>query len=126
MRIALWGLFFFLFSHTVYAKDTISLQLLWKHQFQFAGYYMAIEKGFYKDEGLEVQLKEFDHGLDLVDEVVEGRSQFGVARTSLLIDKNAGADVVALFAAYQQSPLMLLTRKDSGIFSHPTLRAGIL
>ena len=122
MRIALWGFFIFLFSHSVLAKDTISLQLLWKHQFQFAGYYMAIEKGFYKDEGLEVQLKEFDHGLDLVDEVVEGRSQFGVARTSLLIDKNAGADVVALFAAYQQSPLMLLTRKDSGILLSSDLK----
>jgi polar amino acid transport system substrate-binding protein len=76
---------------------------------------MAKEKGFYAEEGLDVRLQEFDFGLDLVDEVIQGRSQFGIARTSLLIDKNAGADVVALFAAYQQSPLMLLTRKDSNI-----------
>ncbi|WP_292952837.1 ABC transporter substrate-binding protein, partial [Neptuniibacter sp. UBA847] len=122
MRVVLWGCFVFLFCHSVFAKDTISLQLLWKHQFQFAGYYMAIEKGFYKDEGLEVELKEFENGLDLVDEILEGRSQFGVARTSLLIDKNAGADVVALFAAYQQSPLMLLTRKDSGILLSSDLK----
>jgi len=115
MRLALMGLVLMFFCGLVSAKESVSVQLLWKHQFQFAGYYMAIEKGFYAEEGLEVSLKEFDFGIDLVDEIVQGNSQFGVARTSLLIDKNAGADVVALFAAYQQSPLMLLTRKDSGI-----------
>lgn len=103
------------FSGSVYANDQLFVQLLWKHQFQFAGYYAAIEKGFYAEEGLDVELKEFDHRLDLVEEVITGRSQFAVGRTSLLIDKNAGADIVALLATYQHSPLMLLTRKDSGI-----------
>lgn len=115
MRFILVGIILFLSSYSCAAAEKISLQLLWKHQFQFAGYYMAIEKGFYAEEGLDVVLKEFDYGVDLVDEVIQGRSQFGVARTSLLIDKNAGADVVAMFAAYQQSPLMLLTLKSSGI-----------
>lgn len=104
-----------LISGSANANDQLSVQLLWKHQFQFAGYYAAIEKGFYAEEGLDVELKEFDHSLDLVEEVIEGRSQFAVGRTSLLIDKNAGADIVALLATYQHSPLMLLTRKDSGI-----------
>jgi ABC-type nitrate/sulfonate/bicarbonate transport system substrate-binding protein len=36
----------------------VQLQLKWQHQFQFAGYYAAIEKGFYQDVGLEVILKE--------------------------------------------------------------------
>ena len=107
---------------SVSAKEQVSLQLLWKHQFQFAGYYMAIEQGFYAEEGLEVELKEFDFGVDLVAEVVQGNSQFGVGRTSLLIDKNAGADVVAMFAAFQQSPLMLLSRKDSHILLSSDLR----
>ena len=122
MRLFLWCCVALLLSSAVSAKDQISVQLLWKHQFQFAGYYMAIEKGFYADENLEVNLKEFDFSIDLVDEVIQGNSQFGVARTSLLIDKNAGADVVALFAAYQQSPLMLLTRKDSGILLSSDLK----
>ena len=115
MQLLLVSAFFIFFSCLASAQDTINVRLLWKHQFQFAGYYMAKEKGFYAEEGLDVRLQEFDFGLDLVDEVIQGRSQFGIARTSLLIDKNAGADVVALFAAYQQSPLMLLTRKDSNI-----------
>ncbi|WP_299179394.1 diguanylate cyclase [uncultured Neptuniibacter sp.] len=111
-----------LVSTLVFAQENISLQLLWKHQFQFAGYYMAIEKGFYAEEGIGVELKEFDFGIDLVDEVLQGNSQFAVARTSLLIDKNAGADVVALFAAYQKSPLMLLTTKASGISTSSDLK----
>ncbi|WP_415885257.1 ABC transporter substrate-binding protein [Neptuniibacter sp. QD37_6] len=113
---------FFFFVTSVHAQEQISLQLLWKHQFQFAGYYMAIEKGFYAEEGLDVSLKEFDFGIDLVGEVTSGNSQFGVGRTSLLIDKNAGADVVAMFAAYQQSPLMLLSRKDSDILLSSDLK----
>ncbi|WP_415890725.1 ABC transporter substrate-binding protein [Neptuniibacter sp. SY11_33] len=114
-------LFYFVVT-SVHAQEQISLQLLWKHQFQFAGYYMAIEKGFYAEEGLDVSLKEFDFSVDLVGEVTSGNSQFGVGRTSLLIDKNAGADVVAMFAAYQQSPLMLLSRKDSGILLSSDLK----
>ena len=122
MRLALMGFVILFYCGFVSAKEPINVQLLWKHQFQFAGYYMAIEKGFYAEEELEVKLKEFDYSLDLVDEVIQGNSQFGVARTSLLIDKNAGADVVALFAAYQQSPLMLLTKKDSGILLSSDLK----
>lgn len=105
----------FFFSLSISANDQLSLQLLWKHQFQFAGYYAAIEKGFYAEEGLDVELKEFEFHLNLVDEVIDGKSDFAVGRTSLLIDKNAGADIVTLFAAFQHSPLMLLTRSDSGI-----------
>lgn len=38
------------------AADQISLQLRWKHAFQFAGYYAAVEQGYYRDHGLDVRL----------------------------------------------------------------------
>lgn len=41
---------------SAFAADMITLQLKWFHQFQFAGYYAAIEKGFYSEEGLGVEL----------------------------------------------------------------------
>lgn len=104
MRFVFGFLLLSLLSVVTQAAESISVQLLWKHQFQFAGYYIAKEKGFYAEEGLEVGLKEYGPDLDLVDEVLQGNSQFAVGRTSLLIDQNAGADIVALFAAYQQSP----------------------
>src|SRR6266852_2665199 len=40
------------------ALDQVSLQPKWKHQFQFAGYYAAVEKGFYRENGLEVEIRE--------------------------------------------------------------------
>jgi polar amino acid transport system substrate-binding protein len=47
----------------------ISIQLAWKYQFQFAGYIMAKEKGFYKDVGLDVELWEHDIGITAYDMV---------------------------------------------------------
>ena len=40
----------------------VSLQLIWKHQFQFAGYYMAQQKGFYKDAGIDLTIHEYENG----------------------------------------------------------------
>ena len=46
-----------LFTHS-FSQEKITLQLKWLHQFQFAGYYAAKEKGFYDDVGLDVEIKE--------------------------------------------------------------------
>jgi len=99
------------------AQETVRLQLLWKHQFQFAGYYMAIEKGFYSDVGLNTELLELGSDKDPANIVSAGQAEFGVGRSSLVLQRAQGAPVVALLAAYQQSPLMLMTRADSGIQS---------
>ncbi|MDO8776398.1 MAG: ABC transporter substrate-binding protein, partial [Burkholderiaceae bacterium] len=58
--IAFW---FFCTSPAHAAPDTqpherVTLQLKWLHQFQFAGYYAALAKGFYRDEGLDVTIRE--------------------------------------------------------------------
>jgi len=50
---------FFISSISIAAEhEKVSIQLKWFHGFQFAGYYAAIEQGFYAEEGLEVTLKE--------------------------------------------------------------------
>src|SRR6185369_15914533 len=56
--------------------QAIDFQLRWKHQFQFAGYYAAIEKGYYREEGLEVRLHEGAPGKTPVQEVLAGRAQY--------------------------------------------------
>ncbi len=52
-----WIILFILIISTLQGEElkTVSLQLLWKHQFEFAGFYMAKEKGFYEDVGLNVE-----------------------------------------------------------------------
>ncbi|MBV5278497.1 MAG: ABC transporter substrate-binding protein, partial [Campylobacteraceae bacterium] len=55
--------------------EDITLQLRWLHQFQFAGYYMAKEKGYYRDAGLNVTIVEANNKHPHpVEEVVEGRA----------------------------------------------------
>ena len=62
-----------LFFTVLNAKDLkkVSLQLLWKHQFEFAGYYIAKEKGYYNDVGIDVNIKEYDFNIDISKEVSE-------------------------------------------------------
>jgi len=95
----------------------ISLQLEWKFQFQFAGYIMAKEKGFYKNKGLDVSFKEWQPNINMVDEVINGTSTYAIARPTVLIDINNGKEVVLLSAIFQSSPLCLVTTKESGIKS---------
>jgi two-component system cell cycle sensor histidine kinase/response regulator CckA len=102
--------------------ERVSLQLKWRHQFQFAGYYAAIEKGFYREVGLEVELIEGKPGLDIAETVVSGRATYGVDMPGLLIRRQEGLDVVVMAAIFQHSPLVLLLREDSGIKTPQGLR----
>ena len=105
----------------VYAQPReVSLQLLWDHQFQFAGYYAADAKGFYADEGLNVHLKHGGFGdsgtsVNPVEEVVFGRADFGITRSDVLLERMLGLPVVALAAIYQRSPFVLITTTASGV-----------
>ena len=105
-----------LFSNTD-QLEKVSVQLQWKHQFEFAGFYMAKEKGFYKKAGIDVELKEFDTSVDIVDDVNRGESTFGVYYPSLILDKTQGKDIVLLSAILQSSPHVLVSLKSSGIKS---------
>ena len=100
----------------------VTLQLNWLNQFQFAGYYMAKEKGFYNEVGLDVDIKEFSANTNLAEVIKTKKADFAVGRSSLLIDKINGEDVVALGAIFQESPLVLLVRKDSNINSVKDLK----
>ncbi len=46
--------------------ENVTLQLKWKHQFQFAGYYAALEKGFYRQAGLDVKIIEAQAGVESI------------------------------------------------------------
>ncbi len=97
------------------APNEVVLQLKWKNQFQFAGYYAAIAQGYYKDAGLDVVLHEAEPGQDAVKEVLSGRANFGVGTSDLLLKRQHGEPVVVLADIFQHSPLVLLTREGSGV-----------
>ena len=113
----LFLLFFISLPHA-HAADTprkVTLQLKWKHQFQFAGYYAAIEQGYYKDAGLTVELKEAQPGHDPVRAVLDGEAEFGVGTSELMLLRAKGEPVVVLAAIYQHSPLVLVARRTPEI-----------
>lgn len=95
--------------------DSVRLQLKWKHQFQFAGYYAAVAKGYYREAGLAVEIREADQGQDPIRAVLDGRAEFGVGTTDLLLLREQGEPVVALAVIFQHSPLALLARRDADI-----------
>ncbi len=97
--------------------ERVVLQLKWRHQFQFAGYYAAVAQGYYREEGLEVELREAEPGRDHVEAVFSGEAQYGVGNSDLLLSRAAGRPVVVLAPIFQHSPLVLVARETDGIGS---------
>ena len=96
----------------------IKLQLKWVPQAQFAGYFVALEKGYYEEEGLDVTI--LPGGPDIVPEqqVANGTAQIGVNWVASLLPHQAeGMPLVQIAQIYQKSGLLLVTKKDSGIQS---------
>lgn len=93
-----------LLSSPAFALDNVTLQLKWAHSFQFAGYYAAKEQGYYRDAGLEVNIVEAAPDTDPVRNVLDGKAQYGVGTSSLLLERAAGRPVVVVAVVFQQSP----------------------
>jgi polar amino acid transport system substrate-binding protein len=108
-----------LYSKTL---DKVTIQLDWLHQFQFAGYYIAKEKGFYENENLDVKIKEFDYNINILDDLLNKKIEYAVGKSSLIVDKLEGKDIVFLSAIYQNSPMVLISLKKSNIFSPKDLK----
>lgn len=117
-------IYFITFSIFLNANDLkkVSLQLLWKHQFEFAGFYMAKEKGFYKDVGIDVEFKEYEFGTNISKDVSEGKSDFGVDGSSLILDKIQGLDVYLLIPFLQTSPFVIMAKERDDIKSVSDLK----
>ena len=94
-------------------QESISLQLSWLHQFQSAGFYIAKEKGFYKDVGLDVTIKEFTSNTDVIEDVLTQKSQYGIGRSSLVVDRANRKPIIALMALFQNTPSVLISINPS-------------
>ena len=71
-------LLFLVFIIFLQAKELehVSLRLKWKFQFQFAGFLIAKEKGFYEEEGIDIDIIEFSNDIELIDDVITGENEF--------------------------------------------------
>ncbi|MDQ6973988.1 MAG: ABC transporter substrate-binding protein, partial [Mariprofundaceae bacterium] len=89
--------------------------LKWQHQFQFAGYYMALEKGFYHAVDLNVQIIEYDNTHNVTQAVVKQPATYGITSSGALLSYAQGQPIQALAAILQHSPMALMVLKDSNI-----------
>lgn len=115
-----WIVFLFAlcFSSFSSAAERIVLQLKWVNQFQFAGYYAAVEKGFYKTAGLDVELRPNGYNgsfVSPVDAVLKGDAQYGISNSGLVLDYLNGKPVVVLAATLQHSAVSWIVLEKSGI-----------
>ncbi|MDR3517715.1 MAG: ABC transporter substrate-binding protein [Azospirillaceae bacterium] len=101
---------------TAQAADKLTLQLKWVTQAQFAGYYVALDKGFYKEAGLDVTIK--PGGPDIAPpQVIAGGGADVVVdwMPSALATREKGVPLVNIAQTFTKSGLELTCRKDSGI-----------
>lgn len=116
MRIRL-SLFILLISLPLFGLEKVSLQLKWHHQFQFAGYYAALEQGYYRDEGLDVTIIDRNPAKNNVEQVLNKEAQYGIADSVLLVYQAQKKPIVMVAPIFQHSPNVLITLKSSGIDS---------
>lgn len=102
--------------------EKVTLQLKWYHQFQNAGYYAALEQGFYREAGLDVTIVE-GGPFDTYKEVLSGRAQYGVSNTDIFLKRHSGKPFVVLAAIFQHTPSAFMMRQDAGI-DNPQELAG--
>jgi len=96
------------------ALEQVTLQLKHAHQFQFAGYYAALELGYYKEAGLDVRIVEGLDGNAPERDVLAGRAQYGTGASNLLLARLAGRPLVVLAVIFQHSPYALAMRQTGG------------
>ena len=128
-------LFFLVFTNILFSGETVQdklvLQLKWYHQFQFAGYYIAKEKGYYSEVDLDVAIYPYDPKHDglITETVLEGQSNFAIGSSGLLREISDGKKLLLLNAVFDSSPLILLSKADEKLrvskdFNHKRIMFG--
>jgi len=111
--IKLLFIFILLFVNTNAKElEKVTLKFHWKYQFEFAGFIAAKEKGFYKDAGLDVHLKEFKFGDDIETDVLNGKTTYAIGSSDTLLHYLKGKELKLLASYFKRSALVILTSKD--------------
>ncbi len=98
--------------------DKVTVQLSWFHGVEYAGFYAAVDQGYYKDANIEVVLNAGGPETNPLDEVSSGNAQFGIGSGDSLITARAnGQDFVAVATIFKDNPLAITSLKSDNITS---------
>ena len=115
------------FAPAASAADHVTLQLKWVTQAQFAGYYVAQAKGFYKAEGLDVTIKPGGPDINPSQVIAAGGADVIVDwMPDALAAREKGVPLVNIAQVFQKSGMELTCRKDSGVTSPADFKGKIL
>ena len=109
------------------AAEKVTIQLKWVTQAQFAGYYVAQDKGYYQAAGLDVTIKPGGPDIATPQVLAGGGADVIVDwMPSALATREKGVPLVNIAQVFKKSGLMLTCRKDSGIKSPSDFRGKTL
>ena len=129
MKIFLIFITSVLLSFNSFANTKISFALDWKFEGPSAPYFYAIDKGYFGEEHLEVEISAGKGSLDAIPKVATGAFPIGFADINSLIkflDQNPGAPVMAVMMVYDKPPFAIAGRKSLGVTTPSDLEGKIL
>lgn len=96
--------------------DPLTVQLKWVHQAHSAGFYTALEQGFFAEENLQVELIEGGPGVDPIAALTSGRADFAITSPhSLILAVDSGQELKAIASIFQISPVLFISMPQSSI-----------
>lgn len=109
------------------AAEKVTVQMKWVPQAQFAGYYVAQAKGYYKEAGLDVTIKPGGPDVSPV-QVIAGKSADAIVNwmPDALAAREAGVPLVNIAQVFDKSGLMLTCKKSSGVSTPKDLKGKTL
>ena len=113
-KILLIFILLFLPLHLIAKKEQVVLQLSWLHQFEYAGYYAAKEKGFYDKVDLDVVIREMNYLRKdfVIEDVLSEKINFAISYSSIIERFLKGDDLIFIANFLKHSPLVLATQKN--------------
>ena len=111
----LFALLFLIIPYLLIAEENlekVSLQLHWKYQFEFAGFIAAKEKGFYKEAGLDVDLKEYAFGQNIIKDITNKKSTYGIYNSNILVEYLKKEPIQLISSYFKRSALVLITKPE--------------
>lgn len=98
------------------ALTPITLNLQWVTQAQFAGYYVALDKGWYTEEGIDLTIRPGGPDISAVESVRTGTAQFGTGLfADIVVNSQQSNDLISILQVQQTNGLLLLAKKSSNI-----------
>ena len=98
------------------AKTKVKLTLQWVTQAQFAGYYAALEKGYYAEEGLDVTIQPGGPDINPIQLIATGDTDLAIQQFgAVLTARETGVDILSIGQTFERGGFRLLSFKDKGI-----------